>query len=79
MVEDSGSTSSTTNSTNFGPNPLSELARYLHLRRKFAGELGKTGFFLLDFVITQAVTDCNRSGLKEEAQRILSLELEQKN
>lgn len=53
-------------------NCLRELSRYLRMRRKFWDQFNRSGFYLIDFLITQAVADCNHAGFSEKAREIIS-------
>lgn len=72
MVIGVSDSSSVTHESLSGQRYLRDLSRYLRIRRKFWDELNRTGFFLIDFLITQSVSDCKRAGLGDKAREILS-------
>lgn len=55
-----------------GQKHLRALSRYLRIKRRFWDQLNGEGLFLLDFMISQSVLDCQRAGLGAKASEIVS-------
>ncbi len=72
MVIGVSDSSNVTHESLSGQRYLRDLSRYLRIRRKFWDELNSTGSFLIDFLITQSVSDCRRAGLGDKARELLS-------